>query len=132
MRRNAAKAKKAPGASLPTVIMVVALMMTMAFTVVAIAFNHLNLSFRSNNNAKAEHLAEAVLALAIEKAANDVETYGVLGTAEEKTIQLSLDSYPEGNIGVLSFDPDTAASLRVPYSTNNRSESSVAGCPRRR
>lgn len=127
MKKNNALPARPRGASLPTVIMVVALMMTLAFTVCAIAFNHLNLSFRSNNSAKAEHLAEAVLALAIEKAANDIETYGVLGTAADKTIELSFGSYQEGNRGVLSFDQDTATSLGVPYSTNNRSESPVGG-----
>jgi hypothetical protein len=127
MKNRTSLKSKSPGASLPTVIMVVALMMTMAFTVCAIAFNHLNLSFRSNNNTKAEHLAEAVLALAIEKAANDIENYGVLGTAAEKTIELSFDSYPAGNRGFLSFDPDIATSLGVPFSTNNRSENSVSG-----
>ena len=116
------------GASLPTVIMMVALMMTLAFTVLAIAFNHLNLSFRNTNNAKAEHLAEAVLALAIENAmANGVETYGVSGTADAKTIRLTFDSLPEGSLGVLSFDQSTAQSLGVPYSTNNRSESATEG-----
>ena len=119
--------RKVRGASLPTVIMVVALMMTLAFTVVAIAFNHLNLSFRSSNNTKAEHLAEAVLALAIEKAANDIEYYGVTGTAEEKTIRLSFKEFPAGNLGVLSFDRDTASSLGVPYSTNNRSDGATSG-----
>ena len=111
------------GSSLPTVIMVVALMMMLAFTVVAIAFNHLNLTFRSSNNAKAELLAEAVLALAIEKAAKDVEHYGLL---TDQTIELELEAYSGGK-GVLSFDKSKAASLGVPYSTNNRSESSIEG-----
>ena len=115
------------GASLPTVIMVVALMMTLAFTVVAIGFNHLNLSFRSNNNTKAEHLAEAVLSLAIEKARLNVDEFGLTGSTADRTIILTLDSLPEGSRGVLSFDPSTAAELGVSFSTNNRSESSVEG-----
>ncbi len=118
------------GASLPTVMMMVALMMTLAFTVLAISFNHLNLSFRNTNNAKAEHLAEAVLALAIERSMTDtngVESYGVSGTAEDKTIRLTFDSLPTGSLGVLSFDESTALSLGVPYSTNNRSESATEG-----
>ena len=45
------------GASLATVMMVVALMMMLAFTVVAIAFNHLNLSFKNQNSSQARHLA---------------------------------------------------------------------------
>lgn len=114
---------RARGASLPTVMMVVALMMMLAFTVVAIAFNHLNLTFRSANNTKAEMLAEAVLALAIEKASQEVESYGV---TNDGTIELGLDAYPGGK-GVLSFDKAKAAALGVPFSTNNRSESSVQG-----
>ncbi len=112
------------GASLPTVIMVVALMMSLAFTVVAIAFNHLNLSFRSANNSKAQHLAEATLALAIEKARLGVEDFGI---NSDKTLTLALEAYPEGSRGVLSFDRETAASLGVPFSTNNRSESPTQG-----
>jgi cytoskeletal protein CcmA (bactofilin family) len=115
------------GASLPTVIMVVALMMTLAFTVVAIAFNHLNLSFRANNNTRAEHLAEATLALAIEKAREDIDVFGISGTLASKTLVVTLDSLPAGSRGVLSFDVDQAAALGVPYSTNNRSENSVEG-----
>lgn len=114
-------------ASLPTVIMVVALMLMLAFTVVAIGFSHLNLTFRSSNNLKAKELAEAVLAVAIERTRIDVENFGIKGSAADKTIKLSLAELPPGNLGVLSFDPDTAASLGVPVSTNNRSESASEG-----
>lgn len=124
---NAPQTQRLRAASLPSVIMVVALMVTLAFTVVAIAFNHLNVTFRSNNNTKAEHLAEAVLSLAIEKARLNVDEFGLTGSATEKTVILTLDSLPEGSRGVLTFDPDTAASLGVPFSTNNRSESPVEG-----
>lgn len=127
-----AKASKPSGASMPTVIMVVALMMTLAFTVVAIAFNHLNLSFRANNSSRAENLAEATLALAIEKAYSSQGEYGTVGSAADKTLRLDADdfqagSYPAGAFGVLSFDKDTALELGIPYSTNNRTESSVEG-----
>lgn len=121
------KPGRSPGASMPTVIMVVALMMTLAFTVVAIAFNHLNLSFRSNNNTRAEHLAEATLALAIERARENIDDFGITGTPESMTVIVTLDSLPEGSRGVLSFDKSTATALGVPYSTNNRSESAVEG-----
>lgn len=124
---NPSRCTQPQGASLPTVIMVVALMITLAFTVVAIAFNHLNLSFRSSNNAKAEHLAEATLAVALEKARLQVEEFGLTGTAANKTVIVTLDSLPEGSRGVLTFDQDTAAALGVPYSTNNRSENAVPG-----
>ncbi|MFA7479459.1 MAG: hypothetical protein WC314_03080, partial [Vulcanimicrobiota bacterium] len=60
-----AQGKSPRGASLPTVIMVVAMMLTLGFTVVAIAFNHLTLSFKTSNQTQADHLAEAVLAKAI-------------------------------------------------------------------
>lgn len=120
---NAYNDRRRRGASLPTVMMVVTLMMMLAFTVVAIAFNHLNLTFRSSNNAKAELLAEAVLAQAIEKARVDPENYGIVG---EQTIELELDAYPGGK-GYLSFDKDEASVLGVPVSTNNRKDGSVPG-----
>lgn len=110
------------GASLPTVIMVVALMMTLAFTVVAIAFNHLNLTFRSANNTKAKYLAEATLALAIEKARLGVENFGI---NQDRTITLALDAYSADSVGYLSFDEDEARRLGVPRSTNNRSDKPV-------
>ena len=116
-RKNA----RPTGASIPTVMMVVALMMMLGFTVVAIAFNHLNLTFRNSNNTKAELLAEAVLSLAIEKAAKDVENFGV---TNDGTVELTLEAYPGGK-GILTFNKDQAAALGVPYSTNNRSESPV-------
>lgn len=114
------------GASMPTVMMMVALMMTLAFMVLAIAFNHLNVSFRSGNSSQSRHLAEAVLSLAIEKLSAD-EEFGLIGNADDKTIQLTFDSLPDGSLGVLSFDTGRAASLGVPHSTNNRSETSTVG-----
>lgn len=122
------------GASLATVMMVVAMMMTLGFTVVAIAFNHLNLSFKSNNHARAKHLAEAVLAQAIDKIVADQE-FGTTGTAEEKTIRIVAStnpdelfySLPSGSEGLLTFDEDLAAAEGIAYSTNNRTESGVNG-----
>lgn len=119
--------RRSRAAGLPTVIMVVALMMLLAFTVVGVAFNHLNLTFRSSNSMRAQELSEAVLAIAIERVRLDVENFGIKGTADDKTIRLSLDKLPEGNIGVLTFDSNRAKALRVPVSTNNRTDSSVEG-----
>lgn len=114
------------GASLATVIMVVAMMLALAFTVVAIAFTHLNLSFKSANNSRAKHLAEATIARAInELVAN--QNFGTTGTADERTVRVTLESLPEGSEGVLSFDPSSASSLGVPCSTNNRSETAMEG-----
>ncbi|HIB64689.1 MAG TPA: hypothetical protein EYO33_06165 [Phycisphaerales bacterium] len=114
------------GASLATVMMVVAMMMTLAFTVVAIAFNHLNLSFKNSNNSKAKHLAEATLARAVDSIYKD-QDFGRFGTASEKTVRVSLDSLPAGSEGVLTFDESTATAEGVPVSTNNRTEGSVYG-----
>jgi len=106
-------------------MMVVAMMMTLAFTVVAMAFNHLNLSFKNGNNSKAKHLAEATLALTIDKIVKD-QDFGTVGTPEERTVRLSRESLPEG-FGVVCFDEDLASTEGVLYSTNNRSESSMYG-----
>src|SRR5690606_28623641 len=122
------------GASLATVMMVVAMMMTLGFTVVAIAFNHLNLSFKSNNHARAKHLAEAVLAQAIDKIVAD-QDFGTTGTAEEKTVRIVppstagklFSSLPSGSEGIVTFDQDLAAAEGIRYSTNNRTESGVQG-----
>ena len=125
--------KRSPkGASLATVMMVVAMMLTLGFTVVAIAFNHLNLSFKSSNQTQADHLAEATLAKAIDRIVNDRE-YGLLGTAEEKTVRIirpstgMFSSLPEGSEGILTFDETYANEQGIPYSTNNRTEAGVNG-----
>ena len=125
--------KRSPkGASLATVMMVVAMMLTLGFTVVAIAFNHLNLSFKSSNQTQADHLAEATLAKAIDRIVNDRE-YGLLGTAEEKTVRITrpstgmFSSLPEGSEGLLTFDETYANEKGIPYSTNNRTEAGVNG-----
>ena len=123
------------GASLATVMMVVAMMLTLGFTVVAISFNHLNLSFKSNNHARSKHLAEAVLAQAIDKIVANPD-FGMLGTAEEKTIRIVpaanpdelFHNLPEGSEGILTFDEDFASSEGIPHSTNNRTELQVYGC----
>lgn len=117
------------GASLVTVMMVVAMMMALAFTVVAIAFSHLNLSFKNSNNSKAKHLAEAVLAKSIDSILSN-QNFGNEGTSEEKTVRVTFDSYLKIDAeseGMLTFDQALATSEGVPYSTNNRSESSIQG-----
>ena len=134
-----AQGKSPRGASLPTVIMVVAMMLTLGFTVVAIAFNHLTLSFKTSNQTQADHLAEAVLAKAIGEIVENPE-FGLSGTAADKTVRIVRPSspdemffkLPEGSEGVLTFDETYANDLKIPYSTNNRSEgpiSGVAGIP---
>jgi cytoskeletal protein CcmA (bactofilin family) len=125
-RRLGVTCSQRRGASLATVMMVVAMMMTLAFTVVAIAFNHLNLSFKNSNNSRARHLAEATLAVAVDKLVKDQE-YGMYGGPEDKTVRVTMASLPAGSEGVLSFDPSTASGAGVPYSTNNRSEAAVSG-----
>lgn len=114
------------GASLATVMMVVALMMSLAFTVVAIAFNHLSISNKSANITKARLLAEAALAKTIDAMVKDRD-FGLSGTAEERTVRVQLPSLPDGSEGLVTFDPDVAASSGVAYSTNNKSESPTAG-----
>lgn len=114
------------GASLATVMMVVALMMSLAFTVVAIAFNHLSLSNKSANITKARLLAEAALARTIEAMVKDRD-FGLSGTAEQKTVRVTLPSLPDGSEGVVTFDPDVAKDEGVSYSTNNKSESPTTG-----
>ena len=118
------------GASIPTVMAVIALMLMMAFTVLGVAFNHLNLSNRSSHSAQADHLAEAVLAQAIERLQTHPD-FGTVGASVDPTIELSFPALPEGNLGVLTFDFDRAAALGIHRSLNNRSdlavESSIAG-----
>lgn len=129
-----AQGKSPRGASLPTVIMVVAMMLTLGFTVVAIAFNHLTLSFKTSNQTQADHLAEAVLAKAIGEIVENPE-FGLSGTAADKTVRIVRPSspdemfykLPEGSEGVLTFDEAYANDLKIPYSTNNRSEAGVSG-----
>lgn len=118
--------RRKQGASLATVMMVVAMMMTLAFTVVAIAFNHLNLSFKSSNNSKAKHLAEATLAKAMDAIYKD-QDFGRFGTAASKTIRVTLASLPAGSEGIVTFDSATAGSEGLPVSTNNRTEGFVSG-----
>ena len=50
-----------------TVLLVAALMFTLAFTVVSTSFFHLNFSSRLSNQAQAKNLAESALSLGITK-----------------------------------------------------------------
>lgn len=113
------------GASLVTVLMVVAMMLALAFTVVAIAFNHLNLSFKSTNSSKAKHLAEATLARAIHEVMEN-HNFGNEGTPSE-TVRVTFSSLPADSEGILTFDEQVANSEGLPYSVNNRGESPVIG-----
>lgn len=114
------------GASLATVMMVVALMMSLAFTVVAIAFNHLSVSNKSMNSSKATLLAEAAIAKTLDTIVKNPD-FGLSGTSEEKTVRVKLNSLPEDSEGVVTFDQDVALVADVAYSTNNKSESPTNG-----
>jgi hypothetical protein len=111
------KARRRQGASLATVLVVTTLVLTCAFTVVGIAYNHLSLTSRSNTVQQAHNLAEAALARGIEKVVSN-NTWGQVGV-DNSTVQVFFPGAPDGSYGVMAFDPTLSAANGVAQSYNN-------------
>ena len=108
--------QKKRGAGIVTALIVGTLVLTLGFTVAAVAFNHLTVSTRLSNVAIAENHAEAALGMAIERLIID-QTFGTLGTETVTTPVLA--GSPAGSIGVVTFSATDAATHDVDRSFQN-------------
>lgn len=120
------RSRKQQGAGLPTTLMVAALMLALGFTVVAVGFNHLNVSARLSNAQVANNLAESVISKAIEEVIVD-ETFGTSSWTGSSKVEVTFAANPDA-LGVLTFDAAEADTLEISHSTNNlASDTSAAG-----
>jgi len=108
---------RAAGASLATTLMVAAVVITLAFSLISLCLSHLQVTTRWSNAYQARNLAESLLALA---AARVVDEPGF-----QDTLRLTPAA---GGEAVLTFDTETAQAESIPCSTNNlERESSAPG-----
>ncbi|MEW6278817.1 MAG: hypothetical protein AB1758_09360 [Candidatus Eremiobacterota bacterium] len=106
--------KSRQGVSFGTVLVVVALVMTLGFALAGVSVQHLNVMFQVTNRSQALDLARSAVALGMERVLTDNE----FGTrAGEDTTLTFTDS--TGQQGRLTFDRSRAAALGIPFSTNN-------------
>ncbi|MGE0487657.1 MAG: hypothetical protein AB7S38_00430 [Vulcanimicrobiota bacterium] len=111
---------------MPTTMMIAALMLALGFTVVAMGFNHLNVSARLTNAQYASNLADSAIAKAIEEIILD-EDFGT-PSGSGTLVQVTLPNAPADAVGVLSFDETEADGLGINYSFNNLdSDTSASG-----
>lgn len=104
------------GMTIGTVLLLVTVGSLAIFTMVAMAFFHLRFSNAVVNQRSARNMAESALSTALVKVWNDNE----FGTARDKDEFLHLaSSTDEAAEAFLSFNEEKAASLGVPFSTNN-------------
>ncbi|MBI3929233.1 MAG: hypothetical protein HY319_27050 [Armatimonadetes bacterium] len=103
------------GSSFASTLMVGALVLVLAFLMVANAYSHLNFSSRAENSQRAANLAESALSLALERLLDDP----AYGTGEEATLEIRHPSAPEDSSAVITFDQAAAARRQLPFSTNN-------------
>ncbi|MBI3926021.1 MAG: hypothetical protein HY319_10810 [Armatimonadetes bacterium] len=99
-------------------LMVSALVVALALTVVGLSYNHINMSTRLSNSQQAENLAEAAIARAIERVMATDGAYGK-GAGETIVVAFEFQGAPEGASGILTFDAGDAATYKVLRSTNN-------------
>ena len=107
---------KKRGAGLATVLLVMAVLGTIALTLATTTTFHLRLSNRQSLGAQARNLSESVLAFAVDRLA-DQRSFGAgtTSTAENITVQFSADA-PTGR---LTFHGPQATSWGMPVSVNN-------------
>ncbi|MBI3925990.1 MAG: hypothetical protein HY319_10655 [Armatimonadetes bacterium] len=105
--------------TLGTTLIVLAIVVTLAFTLAGTSVNHLRLTSRMGNSIQAHNLAESVLAKGIERVMAN-RSYGLAGD----TLEIFPTGAPSGSRGVLTFD----AAAGGAYCTNNlEGDSSVRG-----
>lgn len=116
------------GLTIGSILLVVTIVATLGFALSSVSVQHLGLMTRQSNSEQARNLAESAINLAIEKVLSSAEyEYGLDGQ-EPEPLMVSLDGTTPGSKAVLTFNPDEATSLGIPYSTNNiRGNSAIEG-----
>lgn len=112
--------RRAKGVGLGTVLVVVALVVTLGFALAGASVQHLGLQSRLTNGARALDMARAAANLGLERVLTDAD-YGKDPTAD--TLQEYTDS--QGAVGRLTFNPDQASAHHIPYSLNNLSGTEI-------
>ncbi|MEW6283222.1 MAG: hypothetical protein AB1758_31725 [Candidatus Eremiobacterota bacterium] len=96
------------GSGLPAALLLGAIGLTLAFSLIAVAFHHLNVAGHLGKQYQARYLCESVAALAIQQLILDPDTRR--GT---------FDRTVTGGNAVLTFDPLEASRRGIPLSRNN-------------
>lgn len=108
-------------------MVLVALFLTLAFTVVATSYAQLSVSRRITNRTHARNLAESALAAGMDRLLKDPQ----FGADQEHQSTIRISPLGKGT-AILSFNRAAAQSLNVPYSTNNlQGDSAVPGSDNR-
>lgn len=115
MVRSVSKKPNRRGATLGTIILLTAVVATLAFAVTSSSLTHLHLSQRSANSEVARNLAESVISLGLEKVLESND----FGTVKSETETVTVQGFEKNSGGKLTFSPETAAGWENHYSTNN-------------
>lgn len=102
------------GMTIGTVLLIAALAILAVFTVVAVAFFHLNFGSKVVQQQTARNLAESAIATAIA----EIWTNNEYGKDRRPTVRVPSASDPEA-VGLVTFDPAVAQAESTFYSVNN-------------
>jgi len=100
-----------------TALLMVALIVTLAFSVTSLGVTHLNLTNRSSNSVRALNLARSAVALGYEKLLADSDLRFGLDRAPGNLLTYAREGDKDG--AFLTFSDADAAPLGLPISTNN-------------
>jgi hypothetical protein len=107
------------GLTLGTVLLAVVMVASLGFALSTVSVQHLGLMNRQSNSEQARNLAESTINLGIERVLTSTDyLYGKDGS-EAAPLEVSLEGTHTGSLGRLTFNPDLAEELSIPYSTNN-------------
>ncbi|MFN8608980.1 MAG: hypothetical protein U0931_15710 [Vulcanimicrobiota bacterium] len=102
--------------SLASTLLLIAICVSLAFTVISLAFHHLNLSNRLGNSQQARNLAESAVSLMIEKV---LKADGDYPKAGDDTALVQFPDLDQRAFGVTTFDAGVASARGVSLCKNN-------------
>ena len=107
---------KRRASSLASTLLLIAICVTLAFTVVSLAFHHLNMGNRLGNSQQARNLAESAVSSMIEKILKSEGEYPKPG---DDTVLIHFPDLDDRSYGITTFNVTVASNRDVPLCKNN-------------
>jgi len=117
---------KRRASSLASTLLLIAICVGLAFTVVSLAFHHLNMGNRLGNSQQARNLAESAISLTMEKILKAEGDYPKPG---DDTVEVHFPSLDAGAFGVTTFNVTVAGAHHLDVSWNNLKKDTPVNSP---
>lgn len=112
--------------SLASTLLLIAICVTLAFTVVSLAFHHLNMGNRLGNAQQARNLAESAVSLTLQKILKAEGKYPVPG---DDTVEVHFPDCDDAAFGITTFNVTVAGQKKLDLSLNNLKKDAATTAP---